>query len=438
MRAISALCILGLLGSDSPARAGDETVTSGSAPGAVAPATVTPEAMPPPKADEPKPIAGYDAREGFFLQSPDGKFLLRPYARLQVRYTYFGKDEHEGDPGHDESYFELERARLGMMGHLFDPRLKYRIELEADTDASDKGVLFDTYIQYVSSGAFAVGAGQFHPNFLRIEYISAFKQQMVERSLANEFFNIDRNIGLWVEGEPAKWFYYNAAITNGIDTVNAATGGGAANFNLDNPPAFVGKLDFTLTGDHRYSYEGGDLKNLSSPLAVVGASFLAEDYNRATGTFITTEGDVWSFGLDAVFKVRGFSLLAEYAGRFYDQDGDGEGSSYAHGFTVQGGFFVSRSPDIELTTCISAVYGTDGPEHGDGYMVGPGVNWYVFKNHNVKLSADVSWVDLDDDMPVQTELLRTAAGAPDFTSTAGGFAEGEQGVLTRVQFQLVF
>jgi phosphate-selective porin OprO/OprP len=403
----------------------------------------TPAATPPapdaaavPSADEPKPIAGYD--KGFFVQSRDGKFRLNLNAKLQARYTYFGKDEHQASDGSDESYFELERARIGFSGHFFDPTLRFKIELEAETDGSDKGVLMDTWIQYAPRAEFAVGVGQFKPAFLREEYMSSFKGFRVDRSLANEFFNIDRNIGIWVEGETCKHFYYNLGVTNGIDTVNRAPGGGDRDgTQLDQPPAYVAKLDLTLSGDHAYSYEGPDLKGLDTPLLVVGVSGLQQTYNATheDNAFIDVQGDVYGYGLDAIFKYKGISVMGEYMGRWWDGEDDGTDALYAHGFTLQGGAFLLRDPDIELTARYSAVYGNEGPNDGDGHEVGPGINWYFTRSHNGKLQLDVAYIDISQDLPVQTELLRNPNT---FETTAAGFSAGEQGVLTRVQVQLTF
>jgi phosphate-selective porin OprO/OprP len=403
---------------------------NGGAEGA-APA-VTPAAS----TEEPKPIAGYD--KGFFLQSKDGKFRLNFNGRIQARYTYFGKDEHQASGGRDESYFELERARLGFSGHLFDPALKYKVEIDAETDGSDKGALTDAHVQYAPRAEYAFGVGQFKPAFLRQEYTSSSKLQRVERSLANEFFNIDRNVGVWVEGLPAKQFYYNFAITNGIDTVNQAPGGGARNgTRFDQPPAFVGKLDIILSGDQKYGYEEADLKAVETPLAVVGVSGLHETYNgtHEATDFVNTNSKVYSFGLDGAFKYQGFSILAEYVGRWWDVDDDDTGAIYNHGFTVQGGIFVVRKPDIELTARYSAIYGNEGANDGDGHEVGPGINWYFSGSHNGKLQLDVAYVDISEDLPIPTELLRRPNT---FESTAAGFSAGEQGVLTRVQVQLSF
>ena len=78
-----------------------------------------------------------------------------------------------------------------------------------------------------------------------------------------------------------------------------------------------------------------------------------------------------------------------------------------------------------------------------GIEAGPGINWYFSGNHNGgnhngKVQLDVAWVDISNDLPVQTENLRLASGNAAFSSTAAGFAEGEQGILTRFQVQVGF
>jgi hypothetical protein len=420
---------------------------------------------PPAEAKKELPWGGRDSK-GFFVQSTDGKFRLQFMARIQARYTYFGKDAQGDDTGeeHDESYFELERARIGMTGHFFDPSLRFKIEMDGETDASDKGALTDAYVDYAPfhdsdrpehdrRDYVALGIGQFKPYFLRQEATSSGKQQRVDRSLSNEFFNIDRNIGIWAQGFlPSRLFFYHLAVTNGIDTVNIAPGGGSAQQVLDQNPAFIGKLDVCLLGDHTaYSYEESDVKISKNPLLVVGGSVVHERYDPAqrqqtpaATAFINTRGKVTSFGGDAIFKYAGLSLEGEYVGRWYDQDGPTPAGAFAtgeaiycHGWNLQGGYFILPKELVELTFRYSEVRGNEGPQNGKSVEIGPGINWFFSGSHNAKVQLDVAWVNLSDNLPSNTESLRQGPNVV-FGSSAAGFHDGEQGVLTRFQVQVTF
>jgi len=183
------------------------------------------------------------------------------------------------------------------------------------------------------------------------------------------------------------------------------------------------------------------VRMIDKPLLVVGGSAVWERYDpgqvQAT-TFISTKGQVYSLGLDGIFKYKGWSLEGDYVARWYDLAGDGMGSFFSQGFNVQGGFFIIPQHHIELTGRLSAIYATDSPpDHGRGLEVGPGINWYFSGNHNGKVQLDVAWIDISDSLPGQTEKLRLGP-ASGFETTAAGFSEGEQGVLTRFQVQITF
>ncbi len=397
-----------------------------------------------PPADQ--PVAGYDSKMGgFFVQTKDGKTRLNFNARIQPRYTLFLKDTQGGaTQTADESYFELERARIGFSGHFFDPRIKFKVEFDGETDAGDKGALTDAYVAFQACETAQIGIGQFKPYFLRQESTSSGRQQRIDRSLSNEFFNLDRNIGLWVEGPVNDLIWYSVAVTNGIDTVNIAPGGGGTQV-LDQHPAYIGKLDFYVMGsakkDQREAYTESDVKKLGSALLVLGASFVYEEYDPAQQSvgaataFIANNADVISYGVDGIWKYKGASITGDYVGRWYNPQGGGTDASYAHGFNVQGGYMVTD--EIEVTARFSGILRGEGAQSGTGTEIGPGVNWFFSKSHNGKLQLDVAWVDLSSNLPSGTENIRQT-GNTAFGSSAAGFSEGEQGVLTRIQTTIGF
>ena len=110
---------------------------------------------------------------------------------------------------------------------------------------------------------------------------------------------------------------------------------------------------------------------------------------------------------------------------------------YSHGWTVQGGYFILPKEHVELTVRYSEIRGNEGPNNGHAYEIGPGINWFISHNHNAKVQLYVAWVDISDNLPSNTESLRLGPNVP-FGSTAAGFSEGEQGVLTRFQVQVSF
>jgi hypothetical protein len=238
--------------------------------------------------------------------------------------------------------------------------------------------------------------------------------------------------------------YYALAVTNGFDSVNTA--GGA----IDNIPAFVGRVNVTLWGDHpsKGKYEESSLSG--KDLFQIGASAAAEGNNRSSGLAAgTLRYKVYQFGIDTAMKVGPFSTQVEYFGRWLDYamgntaipGGRGD-SQYAHGGYVQSGILLGDT-NLELVGRVSAVW-CDGPQNGNAVEIGPGINWYSNGTHNVKLQTDVAWFDVSDDLQDSTEDLDGSFGsavgstASSFSSSAASLAAGEQGILWRTQFQLNF
>jgi phosphate-selective porin len=394
--------------------------------------------------------AGWDKKDGFFLRSKDDNFLLKIAGRLQFRYTYKARDQKGDAPdtpeeeGADDSFFELERVRFQVSGHVLDPTLTYMFSLDGDTD--DEGVL-DTFYAYVyflaarnfgyEEDLFNLGLGQWKPHFLRQEATSSANFQLVERSLANEFFNIDRNLGIWVDGSTGPMFY-EVAVTNGFDSNNVASG------DVDQIPAFIGHLDFTLLGENeKGKYEEGGIKNDENPFLAVGVSGATDQNNGSSGVG-DPEWKAYTFGLDALFRVGGFSLQGEYMGRWLDYDDSVEGvlasggdldTNYAHGFYAQAGLFLVPST-LEVTGRVSAVWSDSSTLGGTGFEAGPGLNWYISKSHKIKVQTDVMYIDIDDDLPNPTENLDDTS--PSFSSSSANIQSGEQGVMWRTQLQLSF
>lgn len=400
--------------------------------------------------------AGYDNENGFFLSDKDKQgFMLRLSGYAQIRYVYKARDKR-GDTVNsnevgteDDSFFEIRRARLAFSGFILNKNLKYKVMIDGNTGktgarGSGGGVkILDAYAFYspgddlgFDKDLFGIGVGQFKPYFMRQEATSASKLQMVDRSLTDEFFNIDRNLGMWVQGDMGPVFYA-LALTNGIDSVNDPTD------TVDQFPALVMKLDFNLVGgEHGGKYEESNVKCDENPFFVVGFSGVY-DQNDGTSGVAGEHFKVYELGLDTAFKWSVFSVQAEYVTRWLDYQvnngitalaGDG-GTHFAHGFYVQGGLFFVPSV-LELTGRVATVITDGGPYKGNAVEAGPGVNWYISKNHRVKLQTELIYFDVPADLPNQTESLDETNSK--FSTTAGSLEAGEQGVMLRMQLQLAF
>jgi phosphate-selective porin OprO and OprP len=177
-----------------------------------------PPVLEPSPADEPIPVpAAVDPLEpvpletgrfvpgsGFELTSEDGRHQLRIRARLQTRYDI----EIPHEPGEEvEHVLQIRRARLQLTGHVFGKHNRYYLQfgfsprdmtggLVAAEGSIRRNPVRDARLEFDYLRDFTVWVGQMKVPFSRQRVNSSGDQQFVDRSLANETFNLDRDIGI--------------------------------------------------------------------------------------------------------------------------------------------------------------------------------------------------------------------------------------------------
>jgi hypothetical protein len=98
-------------------------------------------------------------------------FELKIGVRMQFRYTGFNRDRetfsNNGDANRggpltvkNRNDFEIERSRLIFRGFMFDPKLKYFLNLDADTDDNHRVRVQDFWLYYEFSDAFILNVGK--------------------------------------------------------------------------------------------------------------------------------------------------------------------------------------------------------------------------------------------------------------------------------------
>ena len=155
----------------------------------------------------------------FYIDYDKG-FILRPYnrdetpfemkvrVRMQFRYGGFIKniDEYSnrGDTARggpilieNKNQFEIERGRLIFTGFMFDPKLKYFLNLDADTDENHRMVMHDFWVYYEFSEKFIFNIGKAMVPGSRDWLSLSPNTHLVDRTMATTFFRPDRTIGIW-------------------------------------------------------------------------------------------------------------------------------------------------------------------------------------------------------------------------------------------------
>lgn len=382
-------------------------------------------------------MAGYDKR--FFIQSADEQFRLEFDTRLQFRYYYLMVDDCEDgvltaegiktSDGVDTSAqgFEIERARLYLSGHVLKD-LKYKITLAAGDDSGD-AYLYEYELKYSFMPELGIRVGRFKGPYGKQETTSSGRLMLVDRSLANEVFNIDRVTGVELFGK--------CEMGDVMPEYRVMAFSGLRNNNEfpvvenDNSVGLAARVAVPLMGATSKDFENeSDLAWHDNPVAQIGCSFaygndreedhflggesdrykfLAPSAYDCRSDVFTLGGEMALFGADVAFKSNGLSLNLEGFLQCVDVDsrevddasdfgsvrnGIGGDQFDNYGWTAQAGYFIVPQT-FEFAGRVSGVC-VDGTN--DMYEYAGGWNWYL-SGQDLKLSMDLTYID---DLPIES------------------------------------
>lgn len=238
-----------------------------------------------------------------------------------------------------ESNFLLRRSRLKFDGYAVSPKLKYKIELGLTNRDIGGGInsehgmapriILDAYVNwnFYKNFTLKVGQGKLPGNRERV--ISSANLQLVDRSLLNSRYNIDRDIGIQLGH---KFKIGNQFIIQEIASLSQGEG---RDLTIGN----IGGYDYTFRLEmlpfgsfaSKGDYVGGAIKRESKPKLSVGFTY---DINQNAarqrgqlGSFIRNVDGSYAgktlntfFG-DLMIKYKGLSVMIEYADKSTsDQD----------------------------------------------------------------------------------------------------------------------
>ncbi len=362
------------------------------APLAEAPAEVTEEV-----ALEEKSVgkAGYDKK--FFLESADGNFRLDLEGRLQVRFTY---ENEPGDTPDDSrvnaAHFAIQRGRVTLAGHAFDPNLRYKFQMDLGRGAV---TLKDYWLEPTFNEWVSLRAGQTKRPFSRQAITSSGRLEFVDRAITTAFSG-GRDIGVMLNNryEKSPNIEYAAGVFNGTGdgqgdaqvfqgdvVVDPATGEGEVtsgrfrNTPANFKPTLAARFGLNFNGVKGYSES--DLEGGAEPRFAVAAAGLL-DLNADNSDSGALRGTI-----DYMFKMSGFSSTGAV---FIEsvQDGDdvlGDRAYAAWGALAQVGYVVDGHIEPALRW---AIVDPDGDDNSLNEFTA-GLN-YFFHAHHLKLQADGS------------------------------------------------
>jgi len=350
----------------------------------------------------------------FNLIGKDSSFSMNVSARMQMLGTS-NWDVNNG-LSNPTSNLLVRRARLKFSGFAYSPKLKYKLELglsnrdigkaSSFTNEAPKYIL-DAVVKWNFSGNFVLWFGQTKLPGNRERVISSGDLQQVDRSLLNSRFNIDRDMGFQLR------HHFNLTdkfIVKEMFSMSQGEGRNVTTGNLGGHQ-YTSRIELLPFGKFasKGDYRGSDLKFEPAPKLALGFTY---DFNNDAvknrsnqGSYMTTDTGFYSTNIstvfvDAMYKHKGFSVMAEYAYRDAEDafaknsDGTltGDEVQVGNALNLQTGYLLSKTLEISgRYTNIDWDQNITGKGNETQYTLG--LSKYIV-GHKLKVQTDVSYLNL--------------------------------------------
>ena len=347
----------------------------------------------------------------------DSSFSVKFAPRFQVRSM--SSWDHDGSqyvsPGHN---FIVRRSRLKFDGFAYSTKLKYKLELGlSNRDISGANefnrntprYILDAVIMWQFAKNWELWAGQtkLPGNVERV--VSSANLQLIDRSLLNSRFNIDRDLGIQIRhksnlgGEFLMREKFAISQGEGRNVTEGNEGG----------LQYTGRLEFLPFGAFKSKgdYSQSDLKREGTSKLMVGFTYnfnenavrergFAGDYMIRNDKTIFETNQTTIF-LDAMYKYNGVSFMGEYAKRTADSviateaDGvtpTGDVVLTGNALNLQLGYLFKNN--YELAGRFTSVAYEAITESMPSKQYTLGINKYLV-GHKLKVQSDISYTSLD-------------------------------------------
>lgn len=346
----------------------------------------------------------------------DSTFSIKFAPRFQVRTmsSWDHNGESYSSPDHN---FIVRRARLKFDGFAYSPKLKYKIELGlSNRDISGANefnrntprYILDAVImwKFAKNWEFWAGQTKLPGNIERV--ISSGNLQLIDRSLLNSRFTLDRDLGIQLRhtsslsGTFLMREKFSISQGEGRNVTEGNEGGLQYTARVELLPfgAFKSKGDYVQS----------DLKREVTPKLMASVTYnynqdavrergFAGDYMiRQDGSIYQT--DQTTLFVDAMFKYNGFSFMGEYAKRTADNEiatelnntPTGDVVLTGNALNLQAGYLFKNNYELAGRYTSIAYEAITGSAPVKQYTLG--LNRFVV-GHKLKVQSDISYTTLD-------------------------------------------
>lgn len=340
--------------------------------------------------------------KGVNFTAPDSSFSIKFGVRFQS--LFIAEKLLNETSSKIESEYLIRRARLKFDGFAYHPNLTYKMEFGLTNRDMGKpiaetgnapGIILDAVLKWKVAKGLSIWFGQTKLPGNRERVISSQAFQLVDRSIVNSEFNIDRDAGIQVHHS----FKIANVVFNEMASVSQGEG---RNITVGNKGGYdyTGRVEILPFGNftNKGDYFGSDLEREETPkLSLAGGYDFNDDASREQGQlgkFLPGTADLSTIMADMMFKYSGFSVMAEYMDKQTDNPvlTDTSGSVLGTfitgtGINAQVGYLFKNN--IELAGRYSEV--TPSKETGSNQITQYtfGISKYI-KGHSLKVQSDVS------------------------------------------------
>lgn len=251
-----------------------------------------------------------------YLESTKSNFKMKAELRLQFRASNPFDDNPTSILNLQQANntdFSLNRSRLKFEGFAYKPELHYKVEYDFNN-----ATLLDGRLTYWFNEKIALRFGRYKVNFNPERVRSSKDLQVVERSIVNQYFTLDRQQGFSVLGHLGKNTLFDSNYS--IEVFN---GNGRTESNTDGHLLTVMRYQWNVLGG-KIKTAMGDMKFRQKPAFNIAFSaanntspytaFSSSGGKQLPGYSENDNGEyqVKQWLIDVNYKYNGFSFLTEY------------------------------------------------------------------------------------------------------------------------------
>ncbi|WP_394220929.1 porin [Alteromonas gracilis] len=343
--------------------------------------------------------------KGVEFQSANDAFTLRAHGRIQFRYSNPGA----GQPTELADFsknagnlFGVRRARVKLDGHIGARWIKYGVEYDAVNQRTLTAAL--TLEKYK---AFRFKLGQWKVEYSRERSVSSGGQQLLDRSIINRIFTLDRQMGASIYGN-----IDNGGAANINYWVGVFNGSGRGDYsNHDGEAMYTSRLQWNFLGE-KVGFDNSDIQRSLTPkasIAIAAAKFKSQftRFSSSGAGNLTNfdegevEGqyDIQQFVIDGAYFYKGFNAQAEYHEKEIVNTRVENTETTLRGYYAQAGYFLSESiswwPEPLEVAVRYATYYPNTSEKDDNFYEKTLAFNYFFNGHDNKITAEISKVHLE-------------------------------------------